>query len=1004
MALQPHIQLFTTQLLNSEQQLEGLEAWIVANSSEVAIDQLFVLAEPLDPDRQRKLEEQYPKLHFCPCSQQPDFADLVQAAIEHGKSDAITIICNSDIWLDLKHSDLGSLLATLERYPSLCLSLTRRERNQPDRLISGDGVLPDFDRSDAWIFAGLPRPFSFRGIYLEVADRERLIHATLQLQGYRIANACNWLRAIQLESSANNKDVSTPDWLEQTVLANPPLSILGEPQHQLILPPCYGPLHPNTLLNFDQFTPLHQAFSHRWILIDLRQASYADCQLSLLWLLHLSRHQNRYLIACIDRETDPAIVELLDRYHHLTGRSLCIEGFGLDELIELGCPWDLCWVSSPAVIGPELLKNPLPLVCLSCREARPIKSSWLLQHTLRQLVDQLQSLQPIDPAGVSQLARPESVTCFQIQLITCTYRAEKFLQAFLSHSEDWISTTAAYGLAVLHSFLDVEPGLATRHQLLAALSQRNGFFLQLKYDPGLYGAWNMLIERTEEEFVSNANPDDCRSSDHIGHLVTMLQAHPDRLVASSVVVPIYRRQCLSWSFHRITNRCRQRWFADVEDGYGVASLYREPNGQEGALEPHNVPHCSPVWRRKIHLHYGLFDEQRYGSQADWGLWCKYASLGGRFCHSDEPLSGYFINAVSYGRNQQSNIGAERIVSDFLRPKPPFASLKLATSKTHLASLERGPKQICIHGLDSYYGDHRVSNNSILQSLADLHSNEAELKFIWFVEGYFIWGEAENERRSNHFQAIQQPWFGVLHIPPLTPQWAGNQFAELFFLKEWQESLKHCRGLISLSAYMARDLRLIYPRIPIFNIKHPIIPFAKKFDLDAFLADPKVVLVGYWLRRHHRFYRWQAPLRKIHLMKKYTPDHMSWEEQVFGPLLPAEQASVEKHSFLPADDYDHLLRTSLVYLSLYETSGNNSVIECISMGTPFIADRHPAIEEYVGVDYPLLLEPGDLETLTRADLLRLASEAHHYLMAHPALAADLTYKRFREHLSGIVEML
>jgi hypothetical protein len=1004
MALLPQIQLLTPLPGASQKDLDRLEAWISANSSEAAIQQLFILVDSLDPDIQRELEQRYSKLRFIPSHQRPDFADLVQTAIDHGMPDRITIICDSNIWLDLQHSDLVSLLSTLERYPCLCFSLTRRQSSQPNRLFSTNGMLPDFYSSDAWIFAGLPQHFSIRGIYLEDEDRERLIHASLQLEGYRIANACNWLRGCELESSTKVVRMPKAELAVHSPPIDSPFTILGEPQCQMILPPCHGALDPKTPLSLEKLNVPGDTFSRRWILVDLRHSSHGDCQLSLLWLLFLSLNQNRCLAAYISMETDPAIVEVLDHFHQLTGRSLCIEGFGIDALMEHGVTGDVCWVSSPAVIGPELLRDPLPLVCLSCEEESPIKSSWLDQHNLRKLFDQLRSLEPIDAPGTRRLTQPESITSFQIQLMTCTYRAEGFVQTFLAHSSDWISTTAAYGLSVLHTFFDVERGLVPRRKLLAALRQRKGFFLELKNDPGLYGAWNLLIQRSEEEFISNANPDDCRSPDQLGQLVSGLQAHPERMVASSVVIPIYRRHQLSWSFTRISNRCRQRWFEDVEDGYGLSRLYQEPNGPLGPIEPHNVPHCSPVWRRKIHVLHGLFDEQRYGSQADWGLWCKYAFVGGRFCHSDAPLSGYFINASSYGRKKQSNRGFERIVADFLRPERPLTSSEPTSRPPSLTILEPGLKQICIHGIDFYYGDHRISNNTILQSLADLHSNESQLKFIWFVEGYFIWGENKGERRSSDFKAIQQPWFGVLHIPPLTPKWAGNQFGELFFLKEWKESLRHCRALISLSAYMARDLRLIYPRIPIFNLKHPIITFAEKFDLKAFLADPKVVLVGYWLRRHHRFYRWRAPLKKVHLMKKYTPDHMASEEQVFGSLKPEEQASVEKHLFLLAEDYDQLLRTSLVYLSLYETSGNNSVIECISMGTPFIADRHPAIEEYVGGNYPLLLEPGELETLTQAELLSRTSEAHHYLNSHPSLAADLSYKRFREHLSGIIEML
>lgn len=760
-------------------------------------------------------------------------------------------------------------------------------------------------------------------------------------------------------------------------MADPLIALIGAPDPKHILPP-----------------PPEDTSYGNSIIVDLCHTNFTDSQLSLLWLLFLSHEGSRYLIAYIDRDTDPNIVQLLYQFHQLSGRCFCIRGFGLEELIAQNSQEDRCWVSSPSVIGPELLKRPIPLICLSCRDQKPIKSSWLARYNLAQLFEHLLTLPCIEHNGASQLARPESIQSIQIQLLTCTYRAKEFLTDFLAHSADWISTTALHGLEVVHTFLDVEPEFATRRQLLATLSQRKGFVLQLQQDPGLYGAWNTLIQSSEEEFISNANPDDCRRPDQLWHLIALLQAHPERMVASSVVVPIKQKNYLSWSFDRIVGRCRRRWFSDVDDGYGLDSLYLEPTDPGGAIEPHNIPHCSPVWRRMIHVQHGLFNEERYGSEADWGLWCKYAYHGGLFCHCDKPLSGYFINSSSYGRDQQSSIGFERIVRDFLHPTEPEYSVE-QTSKR---------EQIFIHGLNSYYGDHRISNNSILQSIRDLHSNTADLKFIWFIEGYFIWGEASGERRSKTFQAIQQPWFGVIHIPPLTPKWAGNLFAELFFLKEWKESLNHCRALISLSAYMAEDLKLIYPQLPIFTIKHPITSFSEKFEFESFIADPKVVLVGYWLRRHLRFYQWRAPLPKIHLLKKYTPDHMNWEMKAFGPLKPEEECSVTKYGFLPSIDYDRLLKSSLVYLSLYETSGNNTVIECISMATPFIADRHPAIEEYVGVDYPLLLEPGELERMRREELIGRAYEAHQYLMSHPSLSEDLSYERFRENICRIIATL
>ena len=88
-------------------------------------------------------------------------------------------------------------------------------------------------------------------------------------------------------------------------------------------------------------------------------------------------------------------------------------------------------------------------------------------------------------------------------------------------------------------------------------------------------------------------------------------------------------------------------------------------------------------------------------------------------------------------------------------------------------------KINIHSMDGNYGSHRFSNNSILQSFSHFHSKDAPITFVWFLEKYFLWGEDQCERNSLSFQPLTTPWIGVLHVPPLTPKWAGNQFAALF---------------------------------------------------------------------------------------------------------------------------------------------------------------------------------------------------------------------------------
>jgi hypothetical protein len=469
MPLQTRIQLFTTQLLTSKERLEGLEASIIVNSSEKAIAEIVILAEGLNQTDQKDLERRYPKLRMLPCNERPDFALLVQTACDYGHPDAIKVISNSDIWLDLEHSDLASLLTAFRNNSNLVFTLTRRQDDHPEQLLSVDGVIPEFLSSDAWVFGESPRPFPCHGIYLGIQDMERLVNATLEMQGYAIANACSWLRAVHLETTTNNYHDYNQAWLEKTVQANPLLLASNLPEARVVLPPCHGHLDREPL-NYEHFTPSWGEFIHRWILVDLLQASHADSRLSLLWLLALAYNHNRFLIAYVGQETDPAIIDLLDSFHILTGRSLCIKGFSIKSLMEQNPSRDRCWASSPAVIGPEMIKSHLPLICRSCKEQNPIKLSWLnlYQKNKTTLHDQLRVLKGIDPKGADILVRFSQD------------RPYRWLESVLVVCSEWIYANAARYIILLRSVLPVNPEIRRRVRNLDKRSKPPGYILEVK--------------------------------------------------------------------------------------------------------------------------------------------------------------------------------------------------------------------------------------------------------------------------------------------------------------------------------------------------------------------------------------------------------------------------------------------------------------------------------------------------------------------------------------------
>jgi hypothetical protein len=82
-----------------------------------------------------------------------------------------------------------------------------------------------------------------------------------------------------------------------------------------------------------------------------------------------------------------------------------------------------------------------------------------------------------------------------------------------------------------------------------------------------------------------------------------------------------------------------------------------------------------------------------------------------------------------------------------------------------------------------------------------------------------------------------------------------------------------------------------------------------------------------------------------------------------------------------EEYDRLLSQNVVFCHLLDSSANNVVIECIARNTPLLINRLPAIEEYLGRDYPLYFSSLDEAALKLAQVENVLA-AHEYLRGLP----------------------
>lgn len=135
------------------------------------------------------------------------------------------------------------------------------------------------------------------------------------------------------------------------------------------------------------------------------------------------------------------------------------------------------------------------------------------------------------------------------------------------------------------------------------------------YDvPTIYEAWNMAIEAASGELITNANCDDLLLPGALAEMEKAFKAHVD----CSVV------------------------YSDVN----IVNLTGEQIGrftwQEGGLR--ELMHgCfigpMPMWKRKLHDKYGLFDAA-FTVAGDYEFWMRLAAGGERFYHIPRPLGNY----------------------------------------------------------------------------------------------------------------------------------------------------------------------------------------------------------------------------------------------------------------------------------------------------------------------------------------------------------------------------
>ena len=270
--------------------------------------------------------------------------------------------------------------------------------------------------------------------------------------------------------------------------------------------------------------------------------------------------------------------------------------------------------------------------------------------------------------------------------------------------------------------------------------------------------------------------------------------------------------------------------------------------------------------------------------------------------------------------------------------------------------------------------------------AFLFNKDSDIFFMDMIEKYFMW--------QDNKVIFKKPWCGIIHCTPNTPHHLyDTNIKKIITNTVFLKSLNTCKFIITLSNYVKNyiedSLKKLSIHVPIIFIKHPIknenFPL---FNIDSYInnKNKKLIQIGQQLRKITSIFKinindhqklWLTGISNLELAEKKLKKEYEIENS---------NNSVLNQIFLPKNyknymdyitnykEYDNLLSNNIVFIDLYDSAANNTVLECIIRNTPIILNKTPGVIEYLGIDYPLYFDNLDeVNDLCNIDKIKKANE-------------------------------
>lgn len=216
----------------------------------------------------------------------------------------------------------------------------------------------------------------------------------------------------------------------------------------------------------------------------------------------------------------------------------------------------------------------------------------------------------------------------KISIITSVYKGDAFIEGFLADITRQTIFDQCELIMINANSPDNEELVIKKY----AETYPNIIYKRLDHDPGIYGVWNIAIEMSRGQYITNANLDDRLSPECYQVHARALDLSPDSM--------------LVYSSRYMTSTPNETF-----EMYSGDTMICPPKFSKENMYL-CLPGCNPMWRRSLHDRYGLFDAD-YKSSGDLEMWLRAVEGGAKFKRVSGCYCLCYLNPKGLSTSAQS---------------------------------------------------------------------------------------------------------------------------------------------------------------------------------------------------------------------------------------------------------------------------------------------------------------------------------------------------------------